>query len=543
MTAFTHRDSESFLPDDAFQDALSRGETGNSFIMSDGEGSDSGDDGGDPMLNFYNSRTSVAATSPLHNGDVANPGNGEVRRSGSADSGGEEMSNTSAEVRAISDVTGDGNDDRGAGGAASLSRRFCGHNRHGDDDFDVDHTHSGGNGRRESGRQGASGNASGHVISNRSSGKSPRAHLSVSFREDSDEDGGDGDGGDNGNGEGRDPMLDFYGMRATVVGRYSANGDFDTAAHDASADDVLALALGEVECGETGSGDRTEERQDRIISYPNRVKRMVRTLLAGLVRWLWHQLRSYRDWAPLVTLLYAVWKRRSAVAAIREGRFMQQCSVIFLDVDGMRRVPASLEACGEATATTTSRISTPTLFTRTLRALMFDNEQMVDLVSRAAARTTPDSPMLDLGADGWLVMANINAHIMEACGTFGHVAAACGHAVDAVEFIYCIVNDRTTTSRQQLRIYVVRESQLRHLPPLGEMDLQRGSWTRAYYVLRTMVALYRPPPANVQSSQRHRSITSGLPEGRLGRTWLCFPVAGGDALLSRAPSLAALSAL
>ncbi len=53
-------------------------------------------------------------------------------------------------------------------------------------------------------------------------------------------------------------------------------------------------------------------------------------------------------------------------------------------------------------------------------------------------------------------MANINAHLMEICGAFGHAAAACGRQVEIVEFLYALVNDRTTTSRQQLRVYVVK---------------------------------------------------------------------------------------
>ena len=72
-------------------------------------------------------------------------------------------------------------------------------------------------------------------------------------------------------------------------------------------------------------------------------------------------------------------------------------------------------------------ISVQTLFTRTLRSLMFDNEcrektslsayckprNMVDLVSQAAEKALPQAPLLELGGDGWLVMANINAHLME----------------------------------------------------------------------------------------------------------------------------------
>merc|ERR1712232_830056 len=111
------------------------------------------------------------------------------------------------------------------------------------------------------------------------------------------------------------------------------------------------------------------------------------------------------------------------------------------------------------------RVTVPTLFSRTLRQLMFENEQMVELVSEGATRTTHDAPLLELGKGGWLVMANINAHLMETCCAVGHTAAGCGHDVVIEEVLYGLVRDRTTTSRDQLRVYVVRESQLRQLPP------------------------------------------------------------------------------
>ena len=37
-------------------------------------------------------------------------------------------------------------------------------------------------------------------------------------------------------------------------------------------------------------------------------------------------------------------------------------------------------------------------------------------------------------------MANINAHLMEAACTYGHVAAACGNPVNVVEFLYGLVS-------------------------------------------------------------------------------------------------------
>jgi hypothetical protein len=37
-------------------------------------------------------------------------------------------------------------------------------------------------------------------------------------------------------------------------------------------------------------------------------------------------------------------------------------------------------------------------------------------------------------------MANINAHLMEATCSYGHVAAACGNPVNVVEFLYGLVS-------------------------------------------------------------------------------------------------------
>ncbi|CAE8612256.1 unnamed protein product, partial [Polarella glacialis] len=121
------------------------------------------------------------------------------------------------------------------------------------------------------------------------------------------------------------------------------------------------------------------------------------SVLRLLWHWLSRQLRHYREVAPLAGLAYALWKRRQASAAVREGRFMQQCTVLLVDVDGLRKTGAP------------SRVSVPTLFSKTLRALMFENHQMVELVSKAANCATADSPLLELGDDvGRLVMANIN---------------------------------------------------------------------------------------------------------------------------------------
>ena len=103
--------------------------------------------------------------------------------------------------------------------------------------------------------------------------------------------------------------------------------------------------------------------------------------------------------------------------------------------------------------------------------------------------------------------------VQEACCSLGHVAAACGNKVNVVEFIYGLVarrvrrsckeghsriylyiyiyqfppissgaaqvNDRTTTNRQQLRVYVIREKDLQNLPERMELDLRRSSFRSA----------------------------------------------------------------
>merc|ERR1711920_1126003 len=158
---------------------------------------------------------------------------------------------------------------------------------------------------------------------------------------------------------------------------------------------------------------------------------------------------------------------------------------------------------------------------------------MMELVSEAANRTTRETPLLELGDGGWLVMANINAHLMETCCAFGHTAAVCGHEVMIEEFLYGIVRDRNTTSRDQIRVYVVKESQLRSLPNADELDLSRGSRKNAYSVLQAMAAAYDPPEEGSISAPRGNiggyggklanvGITTGLPSG-MGRTWLVFP--------------------
>ena len=35
------------------------------------------------------------------------------------------------------------------------------------------------------------------------------------------------------------------------------------------------------------------------------------------------------------------------------------------------------------------------------------------MLGEAAEKASPSAPLLELGGDGWLVMANINAHLME----------------------------------------------------------------------------------------------------------------------------------
>lgn len=230
--------------------------------------------------------------------------------------------------------------------------------------------------------------------------------------------------------------------------------------------------------------------------------------------WAKRQLHSYRELAPILALGYAYWRRRAAASALREGRIMHLCTVILVDVDGLRRVAGANASV--------DRVTVPTLFSRTLRTLMFDNEHMVELVSEAARRTTREAPLLELGTRGWLVMANINAHLMETCCAFGHAAAVCGHDVEIVEVLYGLVHDRTTTSRDQLRVYVVKESQLRALPAAPELDLGRGSRRNAYSVLCAMANAYEPPMKATHSGLADAGITTGLPSG-MGRTWLVFP--------------------
>lgn len=249
------------------------------------------------------------------------------------------------------------------------------------------------------------------------------------------------------------------------------------------------------------------------LAAPSKWQRLV--ALARLVR---DQLRRYREVAPVAGLLYALWQRRQwqwqasqAAKAVRDRHFMELCTFLLVNVDGLKR---------GADASTT--ISVQTLFTRTLRSLMFDNEQMVDLVSQAAEKAVPAAPLLELGGDGWLVMANINAHLMEATCSYGHVAAACGNPVNVVEFLYGLVNDRTTTSRQQLRVYVVREKDLQNLPESLELDLRRSSFRSAFSVLQSMARSYTAPPPGFRQHNA-LSMTTGLPSA-MGRTWLTFPV-------------------
>ncbi|CAK9108220.1 Hypothetical protein SCF082_LOCUS50345 [Durusdinium trenchii] len=230
-------------------------------------------------------------------------------------------------------------------------------------------------------------------------------------------------------------------------------------------------------------------------------------------------LRRYRDVAPVAGLLYALWQRRKwqhqaelAAAAVREGRFMEQCTFLLVNLDGLKKG-----------ADFSSTISVQTLFTRTLRSLMFDNEKMVELVSQAAEKASPSAPLLELGGDGWLVMANINAHLMEACCTYGHVAAACGNSVNVVQFLYGLVNDRTTTNRQQLRVYVIREKDMQNLPERLELDLRRSSFKSAFSVLQSMAASYTAPPPGFRL-RNALSMTTGLPSA-MGRTWMTFPAA------------------
>ena len=124
------------------------------------------------------------------------------------------------------------------------------------------------------------------------------------------------------------------------------------------------------------------------------------------LRALWSVVRPplvrYREIAPAAGLIYAIWQRRQwqkqtelQALAVREGRFMEQCfasamslenqllprkfcgfelhhfvaillprcSILLVNLEGL--------TCG---ANLSSTVSIQTLFTRTLRSLMFDNE-------------------------------------------------------------------------------------------------------------------------------------------------------------------------
>jgi len=246
------------------------------------------------------------------------------------------------------------------------------------------------------------------------------------------------------------------------------------------------------------------------------------SVLWALWQWSKVQLRAYRDVAPLAGLAFAWWRRYAAERQLREGHFMEQCTFLMVNVEGLRKDVAT-------------RVSVPTLFSRTLRELTFHNAQMAKIINEAAARTTKRWPFLSLRSEGWLVMANINAHILEVCSSWGHAAAFCGQEVEIVEVIYALVNDRTTTSRRQLRVYLVPASQLRALPPEDELDLRRGSRRSAYTILQKMAALYTPPPTD-EHTLADNGVTSGLSSG-MGRTWLVVPKAAGAAACSAsAPS-------
>eukprot|EP00439_Symbiodinium_sp_Y106_P061501 s3585_g9.t1 len=225
------------------------------------------------------------------------------------------------------------------------------------------------------------------------------------------------------------------------------------------------------------------------------------------LRALWSVVRPplvrYREIAPAAGLIYAIWQRRQwqkqtelQALAVREGRFMEQCSILLVNLEGL--------TCG-------ANLSSTTLF--------------IVRILWAFARATPSQPLLELGGDGWLVMANINAHLMEALGSSGHAAAACGFPVRVVEFLYALVNDRTTKSRQQLRVYVVRESDLRNIPEAAALDLRRSSHRNAYGVLQSMARSYSVPPPqmrkhnDLRASERHGPHLDHLPaEGAGPRT-------------------------
>lgn len=240
---------------------------------------------------------------------------------------------------------------------------------------------------------------------------------------------------------------------------------------------------------------------------------MVLGPFADFLRWAKQRMRAYRDIAPLAGLAYAWWLRQKSRQALREGKLMQLCTFLYVDVDGLRHDYPHL---------TMGKVSLQTLFSRTLQSLVFHNAEMANLVREAAARTTENEPILRFYSSGWLVMASINAHVLETCGSVGHVAAMTGNEVDMTEVIFALVNDRTTTSRQQLRVYMVQERQLRALPAESELDLRRDSRSSAYRILQKMAAQYQAPSEELIRRIGDMGTTAGLPSG-MGRTWLCYP--------------------
>ena len=76
----------------------------------------------------------------------------------------------------------------------------------------------------------------------------------------------------------------------------------------------------------------------------------------------------------------------------------------------------------------------------------------------------------DKGQGSWSMTAPSSGQesiILSSLPEFFATPAGTLHAFQPLStdrFLYGLVNDRTTTSRQQLRVYVVRESDLRNLP-------------------------------------------------------------------------------
>ena len=216
---------------------------------------------------------------------------------------------------------------------------------------------------------------------------------------------------------------------------------------------------------------------------------------------------------PVGGSLFSLWQRRRKqredAAALRAESFRDQCSVLLVNFDGMR------SSCQDGNV-----VALATLFSRTLRDLLFDNEALLDLVTSAAKRAEEGGgALLPLGEDSWMVLAQINAHLCEVCSVAGNIASVMGQPIERREMIFGLCNDVGSAGRRQLRVYVIPEDQLRQLPVAEDLNLERKSWRRAFQVAQEMAAGYVPPDEDIRGQQakvtaREQKLPSGM-----ARTW------------------------